>query len=335
MSPWMSLAVKHSAFRQGGGPAIRFQGLAVEKSILLVCSDDLRAQLTLRILRTAELRVERAERPEAVEDLLRSHPEIGVVFCDWKMPLTVTGEWIGRWRDTEHGKEPFYIIVSERLPTSQEAAAAFQRGISDLWLRPLPDFLLVPRLRIWLDMARRKTQETALTPTNGKHIPSPIPSSSSSSEDRIDPDTQLLGHELFLELAEGMFAGARRLNLYVGCLTIAIGNVYAVIEQLGPGGKFIAVQFLANELLRIKRREDIIGRWDESVFVVASYFSRGESVEAFGRRMLDMLQKSKFPHAEKTGPLRFTVAGAWGPSREYPLAKETIESLVRHTHTVA
>ncbi len=309
----------------------------MEKSILLVCPDDLRAQLSLRILRAAELRIERAERPEVVEDLLQSHPEFGVVFCDWKLPLAATGEWIGRWRATERGKEPFYIVVSDRLPTSMETAAIFQRGISDLWLRPLPDFLLLPRLRIWLDLARRESAETAVAqpPQSPVQTPAPSASSTNSSEDRIDPDTQLLGRELLLELAEGLFAGARRLNLCVGCLTLAVGNMHEVLEQLGPGGRFVAIQFLANELLRIKRREDILGRWDDSVFVVVSLFPRGESVEAFGRRMLDELQKTRFPHADKTGPLRFTVAGAWGPSRDYPLAKETIESLVRHTHTVA
>jgi PleD family two-component response regulator len=309
----------------------------VKKSILLVCTDDLRTQLSLRILRAAELRVERAERPEAVENLLRSNPEIGVVLCDWKLPLAATSEWIERWRNSERGKAPFYIVVSDRLPTSMETSGIFQRGISDLWMRPLPDFLLVPRLRIWLELAQRETAETAVAQAHQPPAQTPNLSSSSSnsSEDRIDPDTQLLGRELLLELAEGMFAGARRLNLCVGCLTLAIGNMHEVIEQLGPGGRLVAIQFLTSELLRIKRREDILGRWDESVFVVVSFFPRGESVEAFGRRMIEALQKSRFPHSDKTGPLRFTVAGAWGPSRDYPLAKETIESLVRHTHTVA
>jgi GGDEF domain-containing protein len=86
--------------------------------------------------------------------------------------------------------------------------------------------------------------------------------------------------------------------------------------------------FLANELRAIKRREDLLARWNEEVFVLASYFPKGESVEAFGRRVLGALQASRFPHADKVGPLRFTVSGAWGPSRDYVMAKDALEATV-------
>lgn len=300
-------------------------------TVLLVCPEELRAQLSIRMLKAAQVEVRRIERPDEVEGILHSTGGIGAVLCDWRLPIAQSCEWLAKWRAVASPSRPHYILMSDRLPTPAEAKTLFEQGAADVWVRPLPDYLLVPRLKVWLGTL----PGGVLDPGSAGAGSSPGQMTSSLIAANFDIETQMMGREMFLEVAEGMFAGARRLNLLAGCLAIAIRNTHEVLAMLGPQGLRESNQFMASELKRIKRREDFVGRWDETIFVVISYFPDFGGVQKFASRILGHLEQSRFPHAAKMGPLRFTVSGAYGPSRDYALARQAIETIVQHTRTSA
>ena len=324
------------------------------KSLLLVCPDNLRAQLCLRLLNAAHLEAESIDKPENVESWLPAHPDVRVVFCDWRLNAIQAVEWVEVWRQTEAGKSLFYIITSDRLPSATESTILFERGISDVWLRPVPDYLIVPRLKVWLGLMREgelvaavaAAERASSLASEGKwqsdvhsapsaESPSPMQGSEGAGQPQMDAETEVLSKALFLDMSEGLFSGARRLGLYVGCMAVGVSQIEEVARLLGPQAKLDIMRFLASELRRIKRKEDFLGRWDETMFVLASYFPRSDAIQSFGRRLHESLQRARFPYAEQTGPLRFTISGAWGPSRDYALGHEILDAVVRQAHTLS
>jgi len=268
------------------------------------------------MLQSAGLESEQVSSPEDVAAALQGSPTIRMVLCDWKLSASECLEWVRNWKTLERDRAIHFILLADESPPPDDAKSLFLRGISDIWIRPVPEYLQVQRLQVWLSLDASDSHPTAMR--------TPIP----LAIDLVDPETLLLGRRIFLEQAEGMFAGSRRLGTYVGFIAVSISNIENVLARLGPAGRKEAAAFLANELRAIKRREDLLGRWSDEVFVLGSYFPKGESVEAFGRRVLGALQASRFPHAEQVGPLRFTVSGAWGPSRQYVTARDALEAIV-------
>ncbi len=306
----------------------------MEPTVLLVCSEDLRAQLTLRMLRREEIAAEQAGTLEEVGERLRAQPHIRVVLLDWRMPIPKAAEWALTWRQMAGAAPPVFLLIAERLPIHTEANEAFEKGVSDIWMRPLPDYLLASRLRVWLRQgaAGPARADSALTDTDSPAggMDSPV-----TGEGYSDREGRVLTRELFLDLTEGFFKGSRRLSLYVGMLAITIANLDDIERRAGPAARTEALLWLGRELQRIKRAEDILGRWDERAFVLASYFPNGDAVQAFGSRTLGELQALRPALIAQTGPLKFLVTGAWGPSRDYPLAKDTLEAIVAQTRAGA
>jgi len=309
----------------------------VAQTVLLVCSEELRAQLTLRMLRNAQVQVDHAKTPQEVADRIRANREIQVVLCDWRLPLANALEWIEGWIQSSAPRTPHFLIISDRLPTQADSASLFEKGVCDVWVRPLPDYLLLPRLKVWLSMSRAgeggSQAAAALLKNESIDLFEPDKSASAPSSYAIDPKTHLLGRDLFLELLEGFFTGSRRLRLYVGILAISISNYDELTRQLGPDGPDKLRERLTKDLHRLKRQEDLLAAWDANLFLLASYFPNGDSVRDFGRRMLDELQKSALAESPDLGPVRFLVSGAWGPSRDYPMPKDTIEAIIRQFRT--
>jgi DNA-binding response OmpR family regulator len=283
----------------------------VLRSVLLVCREDLRAQELVGVMRDEGITIARVQALEEVEDAIGTLPDLGVILCDWPHPEDVA-YWIVQWRALAADTSPDIVFLTDSLPPQSTTKDLFDAGAADLWLRPLPDYYLVPRLKV-----RLRPRPPVLPP----QPESPPP-------DLMDIVTLLPGGRLFLDQAEGLFSGAGRLGLFVGVLAMSIAKFDEATAGLTPKERNEILQFLADQLRQCKRKEDLLARWSDKVFLLASYFPRGERVELFGRRILDALQSKRYPHAQHTGALRFTVAGAWGPSPDYPHAADAVEEIV-------
>ena len=290
-------------------------GVRPEDSLRILVADDDPAMLTLvsRLLSQQGHRVCVArDGREALRVAMKEQPQM--IICDWMMPEMDGLALCRALRDTEEGKQIYFLLLTA-LEEEDSLVQAFEAGVDDFVTKPVSSRVLTARLRAGLRVIRLQ-QEAERDSQSLRRFATELAVANRRLRQAAltDPLTGLPNRRYAMERLEQEWAASSRNQRTFTAMMIDIDRFKAVNDVYGHEMGDQVLRQVALALRKAARSEDVICRLGGEEFLVIS----PDTPLAPSLRLADRLRQAVCGSPMVLGTLRYPLSVSIGVAERGP-----------------